>query len=80
MGVEWKTVLRGRIQLSSKLLAHPSLASREDYRLAYDGTLRLPLSKNLSWSLSIYERFVSRPPVQVRRNDSGLVSAFGIGF
>jgi len=61
-------------------LVHPSLASREDYRLAYDGTLRLPLSKNLSWSLSIYERFVSRPPVQVRRNDSGLVSAFGIGF
>lgn len=80
VGVEWKTLLRGGIQLSSKLLVHPSLASREDYRLAYDGTLRLPLSKNLSWSLSIYERFVSRPPVQVRRNDSGLVSAFGIGF
>ena len=80
VGVEWKTVLRDRIHLSSKLTAHPSLESREDYRLAYDGSLRLLFSRNLSWSLSFYDRFVSRPLVQVRRNDSGLVSAFGIGF
>ena len=80
VGVEWKTVLRERIHLSSKLTAHPSLDSREDYRLAYDGSLRLLFSKNLSWSLTFYDRFVSRPPVQVGRNDSGLVSAFGIGF
>lgn len=80
VGVEWKTVLRKRIQLSSKLTAHPSLESTEDYRFAYDGSLRLRFSKNLSWSLSFYDRFVSRPLVQVRRNDSGLVSAFGIGF
>lgn len=80
VGVEWKTVLRERIHLSSKLTAHPSLESREDYRLAYDGSLRLLFSRNLSWSLSFYDRFVSRPLVQVRRNDSGLVSAFGIGF
>ena len=79
-GVEWKTVLRKRIQLSSKLTAHPNLGSSEDYRLAFDGSLRLLFSKNLSWSLTFYDRFVSRPPVQVRRNDSGLVSAFGIGF
>lgn len=79
-GVEWKTVLRKRIQLSSRLTAHPNLGSSEDYRLAFDGSLRLLFSKNLSWSLTFYDRFVSRPPVQVRRNDSGLVSAFGIGF
>ena len=79
-GVEWKTVLRKRIQLRSKLTAHPNLGSSEDYRLAFDGSLRLLFSKNLSWSLTFYDRFVSRPPVQVRRNDSGLVSAFGIGF
>ena len=80
VGVEWKTVLRKRIHLSNKLTAHPDLGSSEDYRIAYDGTLRLLFSKNLSWSLSFYDRFVSRPPVRVGRNDSGLVSAFGIGF
>ena len=80
MGVEWKAVLMDKIHLSSKLTAHPNLGGAEDYRLAYDGSLRLPLSKNLSWSLSFYDRFVSRPPVQVQRNDSGLISALGIAF
>ncbi len=80
VGVEWKTVLMDRIHLSSKLTAHPNLGSSEDYRLAYDGSLRFPLTKKLSWSLRFYDRFVSRPPVPVRRNDSGLISAFGIGF
>ena len=80
VGVEWKTVLMDRIHLTSKLTAHPNLGGAEDYRLAYDGSLRLLLSKKLSWSLSFYDRFVSRPPVPVQRNDSGLVSAFGIAF
>ena len=80
MGVEWKAVLMDKIHLSSKLTAHPNLSGAEDYRLAYDGSLRLLLSKKLSWSLSFYDRFVSRPPVPVQRNDSGLVSAFGIAF
>ena len=80
VGVEWKTVLKNRIHLSSKLIAHPNLRSSEHYRFAYDGSLRLLFFKNLSWSLSFYDRFVSQPLVQVQRNDFGLISAFGIGF
>ena len=79
-GVEWKVDLFDWIEFSSKLTTHPNLRDAEDYRLAYDGTMRMPLSKNLSWSLSFYDRYAHRPPVRVQRNDFGLVSAFGIHF
>ena len=79
-GVEWKVDLFDWIDFSSKLTTHPNLSDAEDYRLEYDGTMRMPLSKNLSWSLSFYDRYAHRPPVRVRRNDFGLVSAFGIHF
>ena len=80
VGIEWETLLVDRIEFTNKFTAHPNLSDEEKYRLEYDSTLRLPLTKNLSWSLSFYDRFVSRPPVRVQRNDYGLVSAFGIGF
>ena len=79
-GVEWKVDLFDWIEFSSKLTTHPNLRDAEDYRLEYDGTMRMPLSKNLSWSLSFYDRYAHRPPVRVQRNDFGLVSAFGIHF
>ncbi len=78
--VEWKVDLIDWIEFTSKLTAHPNLRDAEDYRLEYDGAIRLPLSKNLSWSLSFYDRFAHRPPVDVQRNDYGLVSALGISF
>ena len=79
-GIEWKVDLFDWIEFTSKLTTHPDLRDAEDYRLEYDGTMRLPLSKNLSWSLSFYDRYAHRPPVRVQRNDFGLVSAFGISF
>ena len=80
MVIELKTILFDRIQFTNKISTHPNLREITQYRLEYDSTLRLPLLKNLSWSLSFYDRFVSQPPVNVRRNDYGLISAFGIGF
>ena len=79
-GVEWKVDLFDWIEFTSKLTTHPNLRDAEDYRLEYDGAMRMPLSKNLSWSLSFYDRYAHRPPVRVQRNDFGLVSAFGIHF
>ena len=80
VGVEWKVELFDWIEFTSKLTTHPNLGDAEDYRLEYDSTMRMPLSKNLSWSLSFYDRYAHRPPVRVRRNDLGLISAFGIHF
>jgi len=79
-GVEWKVHLFDWIEFTSKLTTHPNLRDAEDYRLEYDGAMRMPLSKNLSWSLSFYDRYAHRPPVRVQRNDFGLVSAVGIHF
>ena len=79
-GVEWKVDLFDWIEFTSKLTTHPNLSDAEDYRLEYDGVMRVPLSKHLSWSLSFYDRYAHRPPVRVQRNDFGLVSAFGIHF
>ena len=80
IGIELKTVLLDRIQFTNKVSTHPNIREMAQYRLEYDSTLRLLLLKNLSWSLSFYDRFVSHPPVDVRRNNYGLISAFGIGF
>lgn len=79
-GIEWKVDLFDWIEFTSKLTTHPNLRDAEDYRLEYDGAMRVPLSKHLSWSLSFYDRYAHRPLVRVQRNDFGLVSAFGFHF
>ncbi len=78
--IEWKSLLLGRVELSTDARFYPSLTQSGRYRIEYDSTMRVPLRSRLAWSLSLFDRFDSDPPLPVQRNDYGLVSAFGFTF
>jgi putative salt-induced outer membrane protein YdiY len=79
-GVEWDTTRYERIQFSTKLTLHPSLSESGRYRLQYDSTVRFPVFQRLTWSMSLFDRFDSDPPLMVQRNDYGAVASLGFGF
>ena len=79
-GLDLRADLFGWALFTSTISALPNLNALGQYRLEYDSTLRFPLFKNLSWSVSFYDRFISNPPTTVKKNDYGLISSFGIGF
>lgn len=79
-GVEWDTTRFERIQLTTKLTLHPNLAETGRYRVQYDSTVRFPVFERLTWSMSLFDRFDSDPPLMVQRNDYGAVAALGFGF
>lgn len=78
--IEWKTLQFGKVELSTDARFYPSLTRSGRYRIEYDSTMRVPLLSQLTWSLSLFDRFDSDPPLPVQRNDYGLVSAFGFTF
>ena len=78
--IEWKSLRFGRVELSTDARFYPSLTQSGRYRIEYDSTMRIPVLSQLTWSLSLFDRFDSAPPLPVQRNDYGLVSAFGLTF
>ena len=78
--IEWKSLQFGRVELSADARFYPNLTRSGRYRIEYDSTMRVPLMGQLTWSLSLFDRFDSDPPLPVQRNDYGLVSAFGFKF
>jgi len=79
-GFDLDTTLAGRIRLTSKLALYTDFFDGSRYRVVFDGGLRVPLVGRFTWNLLLYDRFDSRPPLPVRRNDYGLINGIGIGF
>ena len=80
LGLEWHATLFDSVHFTTGVSLRPSLAGSGRYRVEYDSLVRIPLISRLTWSLSLFDRFDSDPPVAVQRNDYGLVSAFGFAF
>ncbi len=80
LGLEWNTTPFDSVHFTTSVSLRPSLAGAGRYRIEYDSSVRIPLINRLTWSLSLFDRFDSDPPVAVQRNDYGLVSAFGFAF
>jgi putative salt-induced outer membrane protein YdiY len=80
LGVEWETVPLFNIRYSTKLSVHPNLVEGGRYRIEYDSSLRIPVLNAFTLSFSLFDRYDSSPPTDVKRNDYGLVSAFGFAF
>ncbi len=80
LGLEWNTTPFDSVHFSTSVSLRPSLAGSGRYRIEYDSSVRIPLINRLAWSLSLFDRFDSDPPIAVQRNDYGLVSAFGFAF
>ena len=79
-GFDLRTTVFGGVQITTKLAVLPNLTQSGRYRVEFDSTARIPLLKRLTWSLTLFERFDSAPPLAVRRNDYGVVSALGYAF
>lgn len=80
LGFEWETISFRDIRFSTKLSLHPNLVQGGRYRVEYDSSVRIPLIRSLTFSISLFDRFDSAPPTDVQRNDYGLISAFGFSF
>jgi hypothetical protein len=70
----------GGARFCSKLSLQPNLLQAGRYRLGFDSGVRVPLVGRLTWGVDIFERFDSRPPSKVERNDFGVLSSVGIAF
>jgi putative salt-induced outer membrane protein YdiY len=80
VGVELDTNPFLDVRFSTKLSLHPNLVQTGRYRVEYDSSLRIPLLRSVTFSISLFDRFDSEPPTEVKRNDYGLISAFGFSF
>jgi putative salt-induced outer membrane protein YdiY len=79
LGVEWQTIPFMNVRFSTKLSVHPNLIQGGRYRVEYDSALRIPLLSSFNFSVSLFDRYDSRPPsVDVKRNDYGMISALGV--
>ena len=79
-GIQLQTVKFDGIRFTTKLSFLPNLVEGGRYRIEYDSTVRVPLFRGMSWSVKLFDRFDSQPPLDVERNDYGVVSAFGYTF
>ncbi len=79
-GFDLRTTVSDGVQITTKMAVLPNLSQSGRYRVEFDSTARIALLKRLTWSLTLFERFDSAPPLAVRRNDYGVVSALGYAF
>ena len=79
-GLEWSTSLLGVVSLDTQLTIHPNLLDGSDVRVEYDGTLRVPIGGNFTYSLRLFDRYDTRPAAMVERNDYGVVTGPGVVF
>lgn len=70
----------GRIRLTTRLSIHPNFIDTGRYRVTYESGLRMPLIGRFTWNINLFDRFDSRPPLAVLRNDYGIVSSFGFTY
>ena len=70
----------GRIRFTGKASVYPNVLDGGRVRVVTNAGVRLPVLRNLTWNLRLFERFDSRPVRSVRKNDYGLTSGFGFVF
>lgn len=78
--LDWETTIASGLKLDTKLSVLPNFVQSGRYRVTLDSGVRIPLVSRLSWNLSLFNHYDSQPPLQVRRNDYGLVTGLGISF
>ena len=79
-GFDFKMTKFAGIEFTLSAALHPTLTDGGRYRIEADSGFRIPIAKSFTWGLSLYDRFDSRPPVPVQRNDYGLLSTLGFKF
>jgi putative salt-induced outer membrane protein YdiY len=79
-GIDWRTVSSTGLEFTTRFALMPNIVQLGRYRLAMESGARVPLVGRYVWSLSVFNRYDSRPPVAAQRTDYGAVSSFGVSF
>jgi putative salt-induced outer membrane protein YdiY len=80
MGIDLRNSLVAGIVATHKVSLQPNLVQLGRYRMSVESGVRLPLLSRYIWSLQLFDRYDSRPPVEAKRNDYGAISSFGVTF
>ena len=79
-GLEFETVRFEPFLIGSRSQLLPILTD-DRYRVEWAATIRVPLFGGFSLGLEMFENFDSAPPqVDIKKNDFGLLSTFGLTF
>ena len=80
LGVEWDADLFKDVEFATQLTFHPDVLDARNLRIEFDTELRVPISRRLTYTLRLFDRFDTTPAEGVERNDYGLVSGVGVVF
>jgi putative salt-induced outer membrane protein YdiY len=80
LGAKFYTFRFKVLDIRSSLFVYPSLTDAGRVRISSDSNMHIELIKDFYWDFHLYENFDSRPPVQAKRNDLGVITGLGWKF
>ena len=80
LGVEWDAKLFRQVELATQFTIFPDVLNARNLRMEFDAELRVPIARQLTYTLRLFDRFDTTPATGVERNDYGLVSGVGVFF
>ena len=69
-----------RLKLFERLAFFPNLTSTGEYRMVFDTALSVPISTWLEWNLGYSDRYLSNPPIGLKKNDTILTMGVRLSF
>jgi hypothetical protein len=80
VGLDFHTFRFKTLDITSRFVVFPSITVPGRVRMDLDSGVRIEIIKDFYWSLTLFDNFDSKPPVNARRNDLGISSSFGWKF
>jgi putative salt-induced outer membrane protein YdiY len=67
-----------KLKVLERFAFFPNLTSTGDYRMAFDATADLPITKSFDWNVAFSNRYLSNPPPGIKKNDT--ILSMGVKF
>lgn len=80
VGVDLVTFRFTTADISSRVLAYPSLTTPGRMRMQATSDMRLKIAKDFYWGFHVYENFDSKPPIKADKNDFTISTSLGWKF
>ena len=70
----------GRLKVFERFAFFPNLSSTGEYRMVFDTAVSVPISTWLEWNLGYSDRYLSNPPIGLKKNDTILTMGIRLSF
>jgi putative salt-induced outer membrane protein YdiY len=80
LGVQYRLFAFDRYTLETQLFVYPGLSDFGRIRSTTNNTFNVKLSNKFTLSLSLWDNFDSRPPVNAKKNELGVSTGIGWSF